>query len=92
LGRRLRAQRIFRVELSEAKVSPLHLSEQSHIPALGEKMGPTPGLATSEPTGQTVTHARQEVQPASAKGMPEKVLTTVSIPLKAKSSMPEPCW
>jgi len=55
-------------------------------------MGPTPGLATREPTGQTVTQARQEVQPVSAKGIPEKVLTTVSIPLKAKSSMPEPCW
>ena len=65
---------------------------QSHIPALGEKMGPTPGLATREPTGQTATQARQEVQPASAKGIPEKVLTTVSMPLKAKSSMPEPCW
>jgi hypothetical protein len=84
--------RPFGVESSEAKASPLHLSKQSHIPALGKKMGPTPGLATREPTGQTVTQARQEVQPVSAKGIPEKVLTTVSIPLKAKSSMPEPCW
>ena len=61
------------------------------MPALGKKMGPTPGLAIRAPTGQTLTQARQEVQPASAKGIPEKVLTTVSIPLNAKSSIPEPC-
>jgi hypothetical protein len=51
------------------------------MPALGIKMGPTPDLTTKEPTGQTVTQARHEVQPASASGMPAKVLTTVSIPL-----------
>ena len=62
-----------------------------YIPALGIKIGPTPGLAVREPTGQALTQARQEVHSASAKGMPEKVLTTVSIPLKAKSSIPEPC-
>jgi hypothetical protein len=80
------------VEFSGVRASSLNPGKQSHIPALGEKMGPTPGLATREPTGQTETQARQEVQPASAKGIPEKVLTTVSMPLKAKSSMPEPCW
>jgi hypothetical protein len=53
-------------------------------------MGPTPGLATSEPTGQTPTQARQAVQPASANGIPEKVLTMVSMPLKANSNIPEP--
>ena len=47
-------------------------------------MGATPGLATSEPTGQTATQTRQEVQPASANDIPGKVLTTVSMPLKAK--------
>ena len=45
------------------------------------KIGPTPVLATSEPTGQTPTQARHAVQPASASGIPEKVLTTVSMPL-----------
>jgi hypothetical protein len=54
---------------------------QSQIPALGIKIGPTPDLTVSEPTGQTVTQAKQEVQPASASGIPEKVLTTVSMPL-----------
>jgi hypothetical protein len=52
-----------------------------YIPALGIKIGPTPDLTVSEPTGQTVTQAKQEVQPASASGIPEKVLTTVSMPL-----------
>ena len=67
------------------------VASRSHIPALGEKIRGTSGLATREPTGQTATQAKHEVQPASAKGIPEKVLTTVSMPLKAKSSMPEPC-
>lgn len=44
-------------------------------------MGPTLDLTVSEPTGQTVTQARQEVHPASASGIPAKVLTIVSIPL-----------
>jgi hypothetical protein len=80
------------IRVRRIRASALNLVKQSYIPALGENMGGTPGLAIREPTGQMATQARQEVQPASAKGIPEKVLTTVSMPLKAKSSMPEPCW